>query len=246
MKTLSIITVVLNDVEHIEDTILSVINQDFDSIEYIVIDGQSTDGTLDILYKYSTHIDQLVSEKDNGLYDAMNKGLGLASGKYVLFLNSGDQLFDNQTISKIFASHPDADVYYGDAQIIAPDGTVRGLRRLRPPEHLSWKSLRKGMLVSHQAFVARRELCPEFDLGYRFSADYDWMIKVLRRAMTIINTGLVIVKYLDEGLTKKNLTRSLKERFRIMSKNYGFVPTVIRHIGFAARLGYFYTKNRWF
>ena len=246
MKKLSIITVVLNDVEHIESTIQSVINQDFDSIEYIVIDGKSTDGTLDILKQYSANIDKLVSERDRGLYDAMNKGLRLANGEYVLFLNSGDRLFDNQTISKIFASHTHADVYYGDAQIIAPDGAVRGLRRLRPPRTLSWKDLRRGMLVSHQAFIARRSLCPEFDLRYRFSADYDWMIKVLRQAKTIINTGLIIVKYLDEGLTKKNLTRSLKERFWIMSKYYGFVPTVIRHIGFAARLGYFYAKNRWF
>ncbi len=243
---LSIITVVLNDAAHIESTIQSVINQDFKSIQYIIIDGQSTDGTLDIIKKYKDHIDILVSEKDQGLYDAMNKGLRLATGDYVLFLNSGDRLYDNQTISKIFSTHPDADVYYGDAQIISPDGAVLGLRRLRPPKNLTWKSLRHGMLVSHQAFIARRSLCPEFDLKYRFSADYDWMIKVLRRAKTIINTGLIFVKYLDQGLTKKNLKKSLRERFWIMSKNYGLLPTVIRHIWFTFRLSYFYMKNKWF
>ncbi len=246
MKKISIITVVLNDVEHIEQTIQSVINQDFESIEYIVIDGQSTDGTMEIIKEYSEHIDILISEKDRGLYDAMNKGLAFATGEYILFLNSGDRLFDNQTISKIFASSSSADVYYGDAQIIAPDDTPRGLRRLRPPRQLTWKSLRRGMLVSHQAFVARRSICPKFNLKYRFSADYDWMIRVLRQAKIIVNTSIIIVKYLDEGLTKKNLRKSLKERFWIMSHNYGLLPTILRHTGFALRLGFFYVKNRWF
>jgi glycosyltransferase involved in cell wall biosynthesis len=243
---LSIITVVLNDAAHIESTIQSVINQNFNSIQYIVIDGQSTDGTLDILKKYSNYIDVLISEKDRGIYDAMNKGLKLAKGDYVLFLNSGDMLYDSQTISKIFASSPEADVYYGDIQIITPDGTVRGLRRLRPPENLTWKSLRRGMLVSHQAFIPRRDLCPPYDLKYRFSADYDWMIKVLRQANTIINTHQIIIKYLDGGLTKQNLIKSLKERFIIMKQNYGLIPTVVQHIGFSFRLGYFYIKNKWF
>ncbi len=245
MPKISIITVVLNDKKHIERTIQSVIYQTFRDIEYIIIDGQSTDGTLDIIKKYEKQISRLISEPDKGLYDAMNKGLRLASGEYVLFLNSGDRLFDNQTLEKIFQL-PQADVYYGDAQIVDEQGNVKGLRRLRPPENLSWKDLRRGMIVSHQAFIARRKLCPPFDLQYRYSADYDWMIKVLKKASNIVNTKMIIVKYLDGGLTKKNLMKSLKERFEIMVKNYGLVPTIIRHISFAFRLSVFYIRNRWF
>ncbi len=245
MPKISIITVVLNDKKHIERTIQSVIYQTFRDIEYIIIDGQSTDGTLDIIKKYEKQISRLISEPDKGLYDAMNKGLRLASGEYVLFLNSGDRLFDNQTLEKIFQL-PQADVYYGDAQIVDEQGNVKGLRRLRPPENLSWKDLRRGMIVSHQAFIARRKLCPPFDLQYRYSADYDWMIKVLKKASNIVNTKMIIVKYLDGGLTKKNLMKSLKERFEIMVKNYGLVPTIIRHIFFAFRLSVFYIRNRWF
>ncbi len=244
MPKITIITVVLNDEKHIEQTILSVLNQTFTDYEYWVIDGQSTDGTLDIVRKYSDRL-RFVSEKDRGLYDAMNKGLNLATGEYVLFLNSGDRLYDSHVLEKIF-NLPPADVYYGDVSIVDEQGNVKGLRRLRPPENLTWKSFAKGMLVAHQAFIPRRELCPPYDLKYRFSADYDWTIKILRKAKVVINTGLIIVEYLDGGLTKKNLLKSLRERFRIMSKNYGFLPTVLRHIGFAFRLAYFYVKNRWF
>ncbi len=245
MPKISVITVVLNDKKHIESTIQSVIHQTFTDIEYIIIDGGSTDGTLDVIKKYEKQISQLISEPDKGLYDAMNKGLRLASGEYVLFLNSGDKIFDNQTLEKIFQL-PQADIYYGDAQIVDEQGNVKGLRRLRPPEKLSWKDLRKGMLVSHQAFIAKKSICPEFDMKYKFSADYDWMIKVLKKASNIVNTKMIIVKYLDGGLTKKNLIKSLRERFEIMAKNYGFVPTLIRHIFFAFRLIVFYVKNRWF
>jgi len=246
MKKISIITVVLNDAEHIEKTILSVINQDFNSIEYIVIDGNSTDGTVQIIKKYSKYIDIFISEKDKGLYDAMNKGLRMATGEYILFLNSGDRLFENNTISKIFSVFNNADVYYGDTIIISKDGKKLGLRRLRPPKKLTWKSLKKGMLVSHQAFVPKRALCPDFDLNFKYSSDYDWMIKVLKKAKIIINTKQILIEYLDDGLTKKNLVKSLKERFIIMKKNYGLIQTIFRHIGFGVRLTFFYIKNRWF
>ncbi len=241
---LSIITVVLNDRSHIEGTIYSVLSQMFRDYEYIIIDGGSTDGTLDIINKYSDSI-RLISEPDNGLYDAMNKGLEYARGEYVYFLNSGDRIYSADLFERVF-SLPEADVYYGDVLVVDEDGNEKGLRRLRPPENLTWKDLRRGMLVSHQAFVARREICPKFDLSYRYSADYDWMIRVLKNARTIVNTKMIFVRYLDNGLTKRNLVKSLKERFNIMAKYYGLVPTLVRHVGFGARLTWFYLRNRWF
>ncbi len=245
MAKISIITVVRNDEKHIEQTIRSVLDQTFTDYEYLVIDGASTDGTLDIIKKYEDRL-TWISEPDKGIYDAMNKGLRMARGEYVLFLNSGDSFFDGKVLEKVFSSAPDADVYYGDTVIVDESGQILGSRRLRPPGTLDWRSFRKGMLVSHQAFIPKRALCPEYDLRYKYSADFDWTIKVLKKARKTVNTGIVIVKYLDGGVTKKHLKESLKERFRIMAHYYGFVPTVIRHIGFALRLTWFYLRKRWF
>src|SRR5690606_4665890 len=105
---LSVITVVYNNVKDIERTILSVINQTYKNIEYIIIDGVSTDGTLDIIHQYSEKISHIVSEPDKGIYDAMNKGLSVATGDYVLFMNSGDEIYAHDTVEKVFTSSDDA------------------------------------------------------------------------------------------------------------------------------------------
>ena len=187
---ISIITVVFNSKNYIEDTIKNILSQTYKNIEYIIIDGKSTDGTVEIIKSYQDEISLWISEPDKGLYDAMNKGIRLATGDYILFINSGDKLFDITTIEQVF-SKPIADVYYGDTVIINTNDQEIGLRRLRPPEKLSFKSFRKGMLVCHQSFIARRELVPNFNLNYRFAADYDWTIQILKNSQLIINTSLV-------------------------------------------------------
>src|SRR4051812_1110497 len=96
---LSVITVVYNNVSHIERTLLSVLDQTYPHIEYIVIDGASTDGTLVIIEKYKDRIAKLISEPDKGIYDAMNKGLAIATGDYVLFMNSGDEIYARETVA---------------------------------------------------------------------------------------------------------------------------------------------------
>src|ERR1700748_1301528 len=109
--TLSVITIVYNNARDIERTILSVVNQTWPNIEYIMVDGLSTDGTLEIINKYKNRIAKLISEKDEGIYDAMNKGLALASGDYVLFMNSGDEIYAPDTAANVFASADGADIY---------------------------------------------------------------------------------------------------------------------------------------
>ncbi len=224
MPKLTVITVVFNDKKHIEKTIKSVLNQTFKDIEYWIIDGASTDGTLEIIKKYDTQLNYL-SEPDRGIYDAMNKGLERATGQYVIFLNSGDEFYDNQVLERVF-SLPEADVYYGDSVIVDEQGEVLGLRRLRPPRQLTWKSLAKGMLVLHQAFIARRELCPHYDLKYKHAADFDWVIKVLKQSKKIVNTNMILVKFLAGGHSSKHIAASLKERFDILRRHYG-LPTAI-------------------
>src|SRR5258707_2328241 len=149
--TLSVITIVYNNVRDIERTMLSVLKQTYPKIEYIVVDGLSTDGTLVVINRYKAKIAKLISEKDEGIYDAMNKGLAAAAGDYVLFMNSGDEFYANDTVAKIFSTAPDADIYYGETEMIDGRGKSLGRRRHKAPEVLSWQSFKYGMSVSHQA-----------------------------------------------------------------------------------------------
>src|SRR5690606_38456206 len=125
----SVITVVYNHVRDIERTLLSVLGQTYPNIEYIIVDGASTDGTLDILKNYESRFAKLISERDQGIYDAMNKGLHHATGDYVLFMNAGDEIYSNDTVSKIFAHEPDADIYYGETEMYDDHWQSLGRRR---------------------------------------------------------------------------------------------------------------------
>src|SRR3569832_2355471 len=148
---LTVITIVFNDARHIERTMLSILGQKYPDIEYIIVDGLSTDGTLDIVKKYSDSINKLVSEKDEGIYDAMNKGLALATGDYVLFMNSGDEFYDKNTVADVLASGDNADIYYGETEMINEQGQSLGQRRHRTPKKFTWRSFKYGMSISHQA-----------------------------------------------------------------------------------------------
>lgn len=234
----SIITVTYNAGATLEDTIQSVITQSYKNLEYIIVDGGSKDRTLDIIRQYRTHIHTVVSEPDRGLYDAMNKGTRLATGDYICFLNAGDELHEDDTLLMMVHSITGnvlPDVLYGETAIVDEEGHFLRMRRLSAPEHLTWKSFRKGMLVCHQAFFARRDLVEPFDLSYRFSADFDWCIRIMKKSQTLHNTHLTLIDYLNEGMTTRNHKASLKERFRIMCKYYGYFPTILRHLGFAIR-----------
>ncbi len=245
LPLISIITVVYNSVQYIEKTIFSVINQSYPNIEYLIIDGGSTDGTLEIIKKYKEYIDYFISETDTGIYDAMNKGIRAASGDYLWFINSGDEIYDLNVLNIIFRNKANfADVYYGETEIIDTAGKTIGMRRHSTPKKLSWKTFKWGMKVSHQSIIVKKELAPLYDLNYQFSADFDWVIKVLKKAEKIENTGIILSKFMDGGTTKKNLKAGLKERFKIMQKNYGLIPTVLIHIILSVKLLFYYIVNR--
>jgi glycosyltransferase involved in cell wall biosynthesis len=227
---ISIITVVFNGVLLIERTIKSVLSQSYTNIEYVIIDGASTDGTLELIGQYKSRIALIHSGKDNGIYDAMNKGLKDATGDYVLFLNAGDELYAADTIEKIFNIAVDADVFYGNTAVVSEKGTILGDRRLSPPERMNWKSLRFGMCVSHQSFVAKRLLCDFYNTDYKIAADIDWVINVLRQSDKVINTHLYISKFLEGGTSSKRRKKALQERFFIMVKQYGFFQALFNHI----------------
>ncbi len=237
--TFSIITVTYNAAETLEATIQSVISQTYHHVEYLIIDGASTDGTLAIAQRYQDRIAHLISEPDHGLYDAMNKGLALATGDYVCFLNAGDCLHEDDTLEKmVYSMHQLEglpDVLYGETEIVNKAGHFVRMRRLSAPEKLTWKSFQSGMLVCHQAFFAKRVLAEPYDLKYRFSSDFDWCVKIMKKSKVLHNTHLSLIDYLEEGMTTRNHKASLKERFHIMVKHYGLISTVLHHIGFVFR-----------
>ncbi|MBE7179112.1 MAG: glycosyltransferase [Mucilaginibacter polytrichastri] len=226
---LSIITVVYNNVEDIGRTLRSVTGQTWPHIEYIVIDGASTDGTLEMLGKFSDKISTLISEPDKGIYDAMNKGLRLVTGDYVLFMNSGDELYTPDTVERVFQTAPDADIYYGETEMIDAEGRSLGRRRHRAPAVFTYKSFRYGMSVSHQAIYIRRSLTGFYDPEYLLSADIDWILSAVKNARKIVRVEGYVAKYLVGGLSKKRHRQSLIERFKIMRKHYGLLPTIFNH-----------------
>lgn len=235
----SVITVCYNAEATLEDTIQSVISQTYHHLEYIIVDGASKDRTMDIVNRYRERISVVVSEPDKGLYDAMNKGIRLATGDYLCFLNAGDSFHEDDTLQQMVHSIHTLqlpDVLYGETELVDHEGHFLRMRRLQAPEHLTWKSFRQGMLVCHQAFFARRDLVMPYDLRYRFSADFDWCIKIMKQSKVLHNTHLTLIDYLSEGMTTRNHKASLKERFRIMVRHYGWASTVAFHLWFVLRL----------
>lgn len=235
----SVITVCYNAQATLEDTIQSVIAQTYHHVEYIIVDGASKDRTLSIINRYRDRITTVVSEPDKGLYDAMNKGLRLATGDYVCFLNAGDSFHEDDTLQQMVHTLRELtelpDVLYGETELVDAEGHFVRMRRLQAPEHLTWRSFRHGMLVCHQAFFAKRTLAEPYDLSYRFSADFDWCIRIMKKSKVLHNTHLTLIDYLEEGMTTRNHKASLHERFRIMAKHYGWLSTVAHHAWFVVR-----------
>ncbi len=227
---ISIITVVFNGESTLESTIKSVACQTYSNVEYIIVDGQSSDNTLKIIQQYESAVSKWISEPDKGIYDAMNKGIKLASGEYLWFMNSGDKIAHSNTLEQVMATAASSDIYYGETLMIDHQGTQIGNRRLSTPEKLTWKSFKRGMLVSHQSFIVRKKIVRPYNLKYRFSADFEWCLLALKKASVVTNTHLILSHFLDGGITKQNIVPGLKERFRIMTEQYGLPSTLFHHI----------------
>lgn len=251
---ITLITVTYNAALTIERTLQSVEEQTYPRIEHLIIDGCSGDDTMAHVQRYVErntnprgHIIRVVREPDNGLYDAMNKGINLASGDYLAFLNAGDRLHEPTTISQMVEKtgwqrdRANYAVLYGETDLVDDQGRFLRHRRLHPPEQLTSRSFLQGMLVCHQSFYARTDLARAvpYDLRYRYSADYDWCIRIMlraeRRRLRFLNTGFILTDYLSEGLTTKNHRRSLLERLRVMAHHYGWPRALGQHLWFVVR-----------
>lgn len=233
---ISIITITFNAEKSISATLESVSRQTFRNYEHVIIDGASTDNTLSEARKYPDI--RILSERDKGLYDAMNKGMAMSRGKYIIFLNAGDAFHSDKTLSHYAerASRGD-DIIYADTVIVDSDRHIIRPRHLTAPPVLTFDSFAQGMLVCHQAFMVRKELAPQYDLQYKFSADYDWTVKCIRNSNPdrCTNLEMIAIDYLSDGITDKNKVKSLLERYRIMVAHYGTARTMLNHVGFLFR-----------
>ena len=247
---ISIITVTYQAAAVLQRTLDSVSRQTCQDIEHLIIDGASKDDTVKMAKAYQEKVPYPViiqSEPDHGLYDAMNKGLHKATGDYLVFLNAGDTLHADDTLTTLtshllpLTSHLSPAVIYGDTAIVDSEGKFLHLRRLRPPKQLTWRSFKHGMLVCHQAFYVRTDIAQQedYDLRYRHSADVDWCIRVMKRAeemrLPLVNTNTILADFMEGGNTTQNHRASLKERYQVMCHHYGKASTIVMHAWFVLR-----------
>ena len=268
MIKITYVTITYQAAKVLQRTLDSVLEQDYPEITHLIIDGASTDGTIEMVNDYiersnaseNGHKVLLMSEPDNGIYDAMNKGLRSLDGDYVCFLNAGDYLPAPDIASRINAqcsmfnvqwsmvngqcsmvNGQSPAVLYGDTDIVDGEGRFLHHRRLAPPEHLTWKSFRHGMLVCHQAFYARTDfaIATPYNQKYRYSADVDWCIRIMKAAakenVPLLNLHMVVANYTEEGQTTIHHRESLIERYKVMESHYGRISTFLMHCWFVVR-----------
>ena len=180
----SVITISLNAGDTIKKTCESICSQTFRDFEWIVIDGQSTDGTLEFLDYYSEEISILISERDSGIYNAMNKGIAHASGDYCVFMNAGDSFYDENTLSHV-AKYADSELLYGDV-VLKSEGPVLSCKNekiIKYPEHLTGNFFLKNTL-SHQSSFYKRNLFEEYggyDQAFKIAGDYEMFVRLLKK-----------------------------------------------------------------
>lgn len=234
MPLITIITITYNAEKFLERTLQSIAKQKCKDFEYLLIDGQSKDETLKIAEKYKNIITTITSEKDKGIYDAMNKGLNLAKGDFVWFINAGDEISEKGTVCEIANKlSTNVDLLYGDAWFVNDTGQIRGKRSDLTPHKLKdgigWRDLRYGMLVCHQSLIVRRSIAPLY-IEDNLSADIDWEIKSFKKAEKVIYIDHPIAKYLEGGISNQHLKKSLQDRYKVLRSHFGYFPNLYNHL----------------
>ncbi len=238
---ISIITCSYNAVDTIEETIKSVLSQNYADIEYIIIDGLSNDSTINIIKKYSNKIYKFVSEKDSGIYNAMNKGLEIAMGDVVGFLNADDVYFDEAVISNVIKIFEDkkVDSVYGDLIYVSKDDNK--IKRYWKSGNFNINNFKRGWMPPHPSFFARKDIYKKyggFNENYRISADYELMVKLLyKNKISTFYLPKLLVKMKTGGVSNKvsQTLKRLKEDYDIIKKyNLG---------GFGGELGVMFKKR---
>ncbi|MEN9742668.1 MAG: hypothetical protein RLZZ65_473 [Bacteroidota bacterium] len=243
----SIITVVYNGVSTIEDTIKSIKSQTYNNIEYIIIDGGSTDGTLEVIEKYSEDISKLVSEKDNGIYDAMNKGVKIATGEIIGILNADDVYSDKNVIDRIlneFINNPDLEVIYSDLEYVDKNNFQKVIRYWKSCAYYP-KFFKHGHVPPHPTLFVHRKIYEDFgvyDSSLKVAADYEFMLRIFTSKQPIKSKyiSIVLVKMRVGGESNKsikNILRGNLEIYRAWIKYHNKFPysLIFRRINIKAK-----------
>jgi glycosyltransferase involved in cell wall biosynthesis len=236
---ISVITVVYNGKATIEETIRSILNQSDGFYEYIVVDGASTDGTLEIVAKYKDNITRIISEPDKGIYDAMNKGVALSRGEWIIFMNSGDQFASNDVLRTFSAANlSQADVVYGDALISY--NTFKRLHR-----HVPLQDFWKGMPFSHQACFVRRKVFEgqPFNTQYKLSSDFDFLYRAYLNKRRFLYLPVLVCNFdYTGGASVNHATQSIRERkeivlgYRFSLKAWLYYSCYVQYVVWSGRL----------
>ena len=238
LALITIITVVYNNVNHIKGAIQSVLLQNYPNIEYVVIDGNSNDGTLEVLEEFRNQISVLLVEPDTGIYDALNKGISLSNGEVVGFLHSDDFFANNDVIAdiaKVFKNDK-TEVVYGDLDYVKNNN--ESIVRRWKAGNFSQRKLNYGWMPPHPTFYARRELYKNFggfNLAYKIAADYDCMLRFLQKDIVVSYIPKVLIKMRVGGASNKsfrNIIQKSQEDYRVMKNNKigGFVPLIWKNL----------------
>ncbi|MEO8147770.1 MAG: glycosyltransferase family 2 protein [Bacteroidia bacterium] len=213
---ISIITITYNSAETLEETIRSVVSQDYPNIEYIIIDGLSKDATLQIAEKYKGNISKLISEKDNGLYDALNKGIQQCTGDVIGMLHSDDVYYDEHVLSKVaaaFAQHPDAGALYGDL-IFVERFDLTNIKRVWRSGKYKEGAFAKGWMPPHPTFFVRRHVYEKhglFNTDLRLAADYELMLRFIHvKKVKLIYLPIMIIRMRMGGVSNFSLALKWK------------------------------------
>ncbi|MBT8341692.1 MAG: glycosyltransferase [Desulfatitalea sp.] len=239
-KKVSVVTVVKDGGDCIEKTIQSVVSQTYRHIEYIVIDGHSRDDTRTKILHYKNDIDTFVSSPDRGIYDAMNNGLKLASGEYIIFLNCGDVFYSSQTIDSIFGRNGhnrSADIIYGGIALTDRFGKIVKHVSALP---MTMENLIKygSRTVCHQAIFIRKSITIPFDLRYTLLADLNLYFDLLKKRCTTLKTDQFIVCYKTGGASSKFFIIGNLERIWIVFRQFGFKKLIFNMVYFAMPILY--------
>lgn len=221
---ISIITICYNNEKDIRPTIESVIGQTYSDIEYIIIDGASKDSSLSIIYEYKNKIDKIISESDNGMYEAINKGIKMATGDVVGLIHAGDRLYESTTIEKIaeFYKNNNVDISYGHSKIVNEYDISK---RINVSPQYSRSLVRRGWMPSHQSIYCKRELFEKYgyyrnDLGG--GGDYEWFLRYFYKYGEALNIKLIdnfIIRFSLGGQSTKNIkSKFTKKHFEYVKK----------------------------
>lgn len=249
----SLITINYNNLGGLKVTHKSVISQDVkcSDYEWLIIDGGSIDDSKKFIESINEHIDYWVSEPDNGIYDAMNKGITTAKGDYLWFMNSGDRFHHEQSLKDVISAieqNPKADVFFGDTDFVDDKyqsiGLISELKPQKFPEKITKSSFRFGMNICHQSIIVRTSLSPKYNLEFKQASDIDWILNVLELNPLTHKVPGVLSDFQIGGSSTKNSRKAIKERYEIFKNHFGFLPNLLAHLWIVIRRVLFNLKGR--